>query len=121
MRGDDAPLQAVCRKWPGVDIVTPELPPEDMKRSIQLGLRQITEQFDPGPTDRWLVAPADLPTLGSGLINQLIDASGDSDQIVAPRFGQSPGHPVSFPWSLVPDVSQLDRDQGINRLVESHD
>jgi CTP:molybdopterin cytidylyltransferase MocA len=120
LRRRDVTLQKVCQRWMPIDVVTAEQDPEDMKRSIQLGLGFIAQRFEPAGSDRWMAAPADLPTLSSRLIDQVIEASRDSDQIVAPRFGKSNGHPVSFPWSLVPEVFQLGRDQGINRLVDRH-
>jgi CTP:molybdopterin cytidylyltransferase MocA len=120
LRQDDVELQAVCQRWTPVNIVIAKQDPEDMKRSIQLGLEWITRRFEPAGPDRWLVAPADLPTLRSWLIDRVIEASGQSDKIVVPRFGDSGGHPVSFPWSLVPEVFQLGPDQGINHLVERH-
>jgi molybdenum cofactor cytidylyltransferase len=85
-----------------------------------LGLASIAAQFKPNAADRWIVAPADLPTLGTKLINQLIAASIDTESIVVPRFGDRRGHPVSFPWSLAEAVSQLGVNQGINHLLESH-
>ena len=120
VRRDDLDLQEVCRRWESVDLVLPENDPEDMKRSIQHGLQHIADIFAPADPDRWMVAPADLPTLTAELINEVITASRDCDSIVVPRFGDRRGHPVSFPWSLVPDVFSLGNDQGINSLLSNH-
>ena len=119
VRSDDIELQEICQRWSTIDLVIPSHDPEDMKRSIQLGLRYIAVQFEPKISDRWIVAPADLPTLSTRLVNQLIEASRNSDAIVVPRFGDRRGHPVSFPWSLAGDVFELGSDQGINQLVEN--
>jgi len=117
VRKDDVQLQEACRQWPIADLVIPEDDPQDMKRSIQLGLQHIAAAYDPGESDRWMVAPADLPTLNSELINRVIEASRDSDSIVVPRFGERRGHPVAFPWSLMPEVFKLGAAQGINSLT----
>ena len=117
VRKDDVQLQKACRRWPNADLVIPEDDPPDMKKSIQLGLRHVADQCAPDARDRWMVAPADLPTLTSGLINQVIEANSRSDTVVVPRFGDRRGHPVSFPWSLVPDVFRLGAEQGINCLT----
>lgn len=120
VRRSDGELQTICRERECVDMVVPDADPEDMKRSIGWGLEHIQETFHPEPSDRWLVAPADLPTLGIDLINDVVRASRHSESIVVPRFGQRQGHPVSFPWRAVGDVWALEPDQGINHLVSAH-
>jgi molybdenum cofactor cytidylyltransferase len=117
VRKDDVQLQKACRRWPNADLVIPEEDPPDMKSSIQLGLQHIAAAYDPGESDRWMVAPADLPTLTAELVNRVIEASSDSDSVVVPRFGERRGHPVTFPWSLVPEVFKLCAAQGINSLT----
>ena len=117
VRKDDVPLQDACHRWPTSDLVIPENDPEDMKRSIQLGLQHIAAAYEPGESDRWMVAPADLPTLTSEVIDQVIEASGESDSVIVPRFGDRRGHPVTFPWCLVPDVFALGPEQGVNSLT----
>lgn len=120
VRKDDIALQDACRVLPQIELLLPQNDPEDMKRSIQLGLRQIATICKPQHADRWMVAPADLPTLSSGLINKVINAGRETESVVVPRFNGRRGHPVSFPWSLAPAVSKLSEDQGINSLVADH-
>ena len=119
VRKTDHQLQEACQPYPLLDVVIPETDPEDMKRSIGWGLQHIAESYQPVESDRWLVAPADLPTLSRELINQIIDVGADTDAIVVPRFGDRPGHPVSFPWRMADDVFALEPGQGINRIVQS--
>ncbi|MEO2016885.1 MAG: nucleotidyltransferase family protein [Fuerstiella sp.] len=120
VRKDDVQLQQACRQWPTSDLVIPEDDPEDMKRSIQLGLQHIAAAYAPDNSDRWMVAPADLPTLTSELINRLIEGSRDTEAVVVPRFGERRGHPVTFPWSVVPDVFNLGPEEGVNSLAAEH-
>lgn len=100
-----------------IDVVSPEVDPDDMKRSIQCGLEHVRQNYQPKSSDRWLVAPADLPTLGADLINQVVKASRGAESIVVPRFGGRQGHPVSFPWRMASNVDALRPNQGINTIV----
>ena len=55
VRQDHVALQEVCQRWPEIELLIPERDPEDMKRSIQIGLQHIAAHWDPGDSDRWLV------------------------------------------------------------------
>ena len=116
VRPDDAALSLVCRKWP-VEIVSPDRDPRDMKESIQFGLRHVSETYQPTNRDQWMVAPADLPGLSAGLINQLVAAAAGQAGVTAPRFGGRQGHPVLLPWALSAKVFSLPADAGLQRLL----
>ena len=119
VRRDDTELQrpAACA---GVDLVCPEFDPPDMRASVDQGLQWLGREAEPAPGDRWLLAPADLPTLSPSVIRQVAEASQCSDAIVAPRFGHRGGHPISLPWSLAGAVAQLPTGCGIDRLLRRH-
>ncbi len=116
-RPDDTLLHEVVRHFPNVDLVIPEESPADMKRSVSLGLLHL-ESETCSDHDRWLMAPADLPTMTPWLIDQVILKSRETNDIVVPKFEQRRGHPVSFPWSLSNQIDQLAAGQGINQLLE---
>ena len=118
VRSDDTELQSVGENWPRVEMVMPHHPPADMRSSVQLGLRQLRAVASPTAGDRWLVAPADLPTLGHELIDDVVTAGRHATGVIVPRFGERRGHPVSFPWSMVDRVFELPADRGINSLIE---
>ena len=120
VRRDDFQLQKACHLWPDCDLVVPPDDPPDMKRSVQLGLQHIAATYSPDAGDRWMVAPADLPTLSSELIDRMVSASRNTDAILVPRFGDRRGHPVSFPWSMMSEVFELGTEQGINSLLTDH-
>jgi molybdenum cofactor cytidylyltransferase len=120
VRGDNTELQTIVGRWPAVDVLVPNEQPDDMKRSIQLGLDWVADHCEPAAADRWITAPADLPTLSTPLIDRLIESGRASDQILAPRFGGRSGHPVCFPWALVPEVFRLGASEGLNRLLAEH-
>lgn len=120
LRRDDVTLSKVCEKWP-VEIVRADRAPRDMKESIQLGLRRVVEVHEPTGRDRWMVAPADLPQLDAGLINQLIAAAASQPGVTVPRFGGRQGHPVLLPWGLSADVFALGADEGLDRVLEKQE
>lgn len=116
-RPDDRALHDLLRRRTDVELVVPDVAPADMKRSVRIGLDHLAAS-NPVALDRWLIAPADMPTLRSDLINRVIDESREIEAIVVPRFGQRRGHPVSFPWSLAEQMDRLGADEGINRLLD---
>jgi molybdenum cofactor cytidylyltransferase len=118
-RPDDDPLHEAVRRFPRVDLVIADQAPRDMKRSVEIGLQYFRSETI-GPGDRWLLAPADLPTLTARLIDRVIEAGRETRGIVVPTFDRRRGHPVSFPWSLADQVERLGDDQGINQLLEQH-
>ena len=116
-RQDDAPLHQVVRSFSNIELVIPDETPADMKRSVLLALQHLEADL-PRDLDRWLLAPADLPTIESSLIDQVIARSRETSAIVVPKFAGRRGHPVSFPWSLSGQVGRLADNEGINRLLE---
>lgn len=117
VRRDDIELQNACRSLP-VEVVTPDDDPVDMKASIQVGMRHLEDRFHPAPSDRCFIAPADLPTISSDVIDALANAAADTSAIVVPIYGKKQSHPVLLPWSSTQEVFDLEADQGINRIVE---
>lgn len=63
-----------------------------------------------------MVAPADLPTLNSTLINRILTADNDH-AVVAPRFGDRQGHPVLLSWRLADAMLKLPEDAGLDALL----
>lgn len=119
-RKDDRALHKAIGRWPSVELLVPDEDPPEMKHSVRFGLHFIQATRQPVASDRWLIAPSDLPSITGEVIGSVIDASQSTDQIVVPRFGEKSGHPVSLPWSLVPHVDTLPPDQGINYLIDQH-
>lgn len=133
VRRDDVALQATCRAWSQVDLILPDTDPPDMRHSVQSGIEYFTEIFRAtlfrvtlqgsdargGKEPRLLIAPADLPTLNSRLIDAVIDHSRHSNSIVVPRFAGRTGHPISIPWSLAGHINSLPDNVGINQLLAS--
>ena len=119
IRSDDVELSHACERWP-VDTALAEDPPRDMKASIQIGLRHLESQYQPTTGDRCFIAPADLPTLSSKIIDRLIHEDSDSSTIVVPQFGDRQGHPTLLPWPMTEEIFHLGDDEGVDRLVARH-
>jgi molybdenum cofactor cytidylyltransferase len=120
VRADDSELQRVCRNWKRVELVCPPLAPRDMKESIQRGIEFLSNSDDCIEINRWFVAPADMPTLNSRIINRLIEASANRAAIVIPRFAGRRGHPISLPWKLAKQISTLSENDGIDCLLRDN-
>lgn len=120
VRLDDLDLQKDCRQWPNIDLIIPQVAPQDMKESIRLGLEFFMTKHGPSELDRWMVAPADMPTLNPLLINMVIEKAQSCCDIVIPRFDGRRGHPISLPWKLAAQVGELPSNQGLDRLFANY-
>jgi molybdenum cofactor cytidylyltransferase len=113
---DDRELQQVCLQHE-VSVVVPDEPPEDMKRSVLFGLNFVARCFQPQPVDALLLAPADMPSITSTLIDQLLAQHNPAQpRLLAPEVEGRRGHPLLVPWPASAEISRLDSEQGINAL-----
>jgi molybdenum cofactor cytidylyltransferase len=103
-----------------IDVVVPEIPPPDMKASLQAGLDHLRNTSAPADNDAFLVAPADLPHLSTEIIDRLIDhhRANPRDVILTPMISGKRGHPVLLPWPLAAEVFRLPADEGLKAIVE---
>ena len=115
VRADDALLVQACRRW-NVSVVQPSVDPRDMKESIQHGLRFLQKR-GPSAFNHFMVAPADLPTISSQIIDRLIETDANESEIVVPVFGTKAAHPVRLPWHLSEEIFQLGENEGLDRVV----
>ncbi|PQO26212.1 hypothetical protein C5Y96_22505 [Blastopirellula marina] len=113
-------LQKLLQVLP-VHIVLADPRPVDMKGSIQVALRMIQEPFEPTSDDTWLIAPADMPTLSTATIDQVLKVAANMPgQIVRPSSGGKHGHPALFPWKLTEEVFNLAEHEGLNVLAQRY-
>jgi len=115
---DKSGVIEACKNLPAHIVFADE--PPDMTASIQAGLKYIIKHKNPSPNDSFLIAPADLPTLSSQLINRVLAFDPNFSQIVVPIFGGKRGHPVLFPWRFYNDVFRLPIDAGVNQILEKN-
>ena len=120
VRPDDAALIQEVRTA-GAEVVIPAMAPEEMRQSVECGLRHVHSTAQTaGEWDGWVLVPADHPTLNPAVIRELIAVWSESpQQIAVPVFGGRRGHPTIFPWSMVPEVLALPAERGLNQLLRS--
>jgi molybdenum cofactor cytidylyltransferase len=121
IRADDADLAAAVASLavPNLELVRPEIPPPDMKASIQAALRHFADNYSPESSDCFLVAPADMPRLSPAIIRAVCrEYIHQPGKIVVPVVDGRRGHPVLFPWSMAGAVLSLPVDAGLNILVD---
>lgn len=100
----------------------PDTDPTDMKASIQHGLTTIANELQPTDSDRWMIAPADIPQLSHRVIDCLLAAqTNKTSEVVVPMFGDHPSHPVLLPWKLAAHVASLGEHEGLKDLIEKQD
>ena len=117
LRRDDPSLADVCRRWP-VHLVRPEIAPVDMKASLLSGLDFIRTKWMPDALDRVLIAPSDLPTLSTSVIDGLCRCAAGEQKIIVPNFDGKRGHPISIPWGMTEQTHHIPEDRGLDELLE---
>lgn len=121
----DRELADLARRAGG-EVVQPALAPPEMKDSVRVALDYVKQTHQPAPTDAWLMAPADMPSIEAATIDRLIQAYADgveqgrAEPIYVPTGAGKRGHPVLFAWSLADEVARLADDEGLNALATRH-
>lgn len=104
----------------GVDVLIPEIPPAEMRVSVELLLDHLMEKKAPATTDGWLLIPADHPIVEQSVLSRLINAWLSSpEEMAVPCYQGRRGHPAIFPWLAAKLISEIPVGQGINWLVRS--
>ena len=116
----DSAVVDLCRGF-DIDLVLPPEDPVDMKASVGLGLSHIQETWSIDETDKWMLAPADLPGLRHNIIDRVVEASLGSARIVAARYGDRRGHPILLPWRTVSEVFALAENEGVDQILGRHE
>lgn len=121
VRADDVDLQSELRSL-DCEIVRASSDPPEMRDSVELLIRHLTETVTPNSNDHWLLIPADHPFVEKETIQLLVDRSRLlPEQIILPTLRGRRGHPTLFPWSISREVSQIPHDKGLNWLVRRDD
>lgn len=71
------------------------------------------------PIHSLTIALADMPHLSPASL-QALRAAQSGLEIVRPLYQGQPGHPVSFPADLLPELASLSGEQGAQRIVALH-
>lgn len=116
---DDLELARVAREA-GAEVVTPSIPPFDMRASVRAALEYLIDTEHPASDDAWLLAPADMPQLDARVIRALLEAAPQHPgAILVPTHDGQRGHPVLFRFSMSEAVRSLSELEGVNQLLAS--
>ena len=85
-----------------------------MGNSLAFAARQVSDRYD-----AVLVVLADQCALTPEDLNRLVDTYQQQRAIVCSYYDQRRGVPAIFPRSALPDLQQLDGDQGARTLLRS--
>jgi molybdenum cofactor cytidylyltransferase len=111
-------LEAPARAEGAHVLILPE-ETADMRATVEHGLRWLEAVFHPRPEERWLLAPADHPTLDSAIVRHLLQARAASAtaSIVVPTFQGKRGHPTLIDWKHVEPMRALPAGEGLNAYL----
>ncbi len=72
--------------------------------------------------DGVLVCLGDLPYLTPEMVEPVVRRfeAMKGRSIVAPQYQGRQGHPVLFPWSILPQLTRLDGDQGAKPILKAN-
>lgn len=90
----------------------------DMRASVIALLDVVEREESPGPSDGWLLAPADHPLLEPAVIAGLLAArQAGQTEILTPVHAGRRGHPTYLSWDLARRVASIPAGEGVNRLL----
>jgi molybdenum cofactor cytidylyltransferase len=99
----------------GAHVLVLDVDTADMRATVEIGLRWAAEQFRPEPSDRWLLAPADHPTVSADVVRSVLRSANHADWLITvPTHGGRRGHPTLIRWSLVEGLKNLPPGRGLN-------
>jgi molybdenum cofactor cytidylyltransferase len=96
-------------------LLLPEETP-DMRATVERGLAWIEQAWRPDPEDRWLLLPADHPTLDGQVVAELLHAQAGRPErgVAIPTYQGKRGHPALVAWRHVADLRALPAGVGLN-------
>ncbi len=113
--GPHVPELAALARAENAHVLLLEEETPDMRATVERGLAWLEERFRPTDEDRWLLLPADHPTLDSSVVRQLLEARAAADRsIVIPTCAGRRGHPVLIDWGHVQAIRALPAGRGLN-------
>jgi molybdenum cofactor cytidylyltransferase len=124
VRGDDIETAQLASSV-GAEVVQTATPPQDMRESVEVGLRFLLETKEPQRDDAWLLCPADCvgvsESITQALVRHWLNTPVDSSDVVVPEYQNRRGHPALFSWALVEKLFRLDKNLGVNALLRDPD
>ncbi|HEX5270984.1 MAG TPA: NTP transferase domain-containing protein [Gemmataceae bacterium] len=116
--GPHVPQLAPLAQSAGAHVLQLAQETPDMRATVEAGLLWLEERFRPRPDDRWLLVPADHPTLDPQVIRLLLDHRDGS--IIVPTYDGRRGHPTVIEWKHVAGMRALPAGTGLNVYLRQH-
>jgi molybdenum cofactor cytidylyltransferase len=118
-----APELAVIAESAGAEVCPLDRDTPDMRATVEAGLRWIEERHHPAADQRWLLTPADHPTLDPSLVRRLLDTARDHPErsIFLPVHEGRRGHPTLIAWKHVAGLRAHAHGVGINAYLRLHE
>ncbi len=94
----------------------------DMRATVEHGLTWLEEHFHPQPDDRWLLIPADHPTLDDAVVCRILAArhACATCSIVIPTYEGKRGHPALIDWKHAAGIRAFPQGAGLNVYLRQH-
>lgn len=100
-----------------VPVVESALSEKGISYSIRAGIATVEPLC---PTDYLVFVLADQPWLTSESIHKLLDAAQTNCMAATAAFGDLDGSPTLFSAAWIPELKQLEGDQGGRRILKKH-
>ncbi len=93
-----------------------------MRATVEHGLRFLEKRLHPAAEDRWLLVPADHPTLDAAVVRCLLEvqAATPDASLVVPTFQGRRGHPTLIAWHHLAGIRALESGLGLNAYLRQH-
>jgi molybdenum cofactor cytidylyltransferase len=115
---DEGPSVARLALASGAEVVSPSVRPAEMRHSIEVGLKTLTQTTPPSHV---VLAPGDAAGITPAIVAQVLEVSTrHPEKIVVPRSQARRGHPLVLPWNVASQIQSLPKGQGVNALVARH-
>jgi molybdenum cofactor cytidylyltransferase len=117
--GPHVPELVALARRAGAEILLLTEQTDDMRATVEHGLRWLEEHRLPREDDAWLLVPADHPTVNPGVIRQIVEArtANPGAAIIIPTFQGRRGHPVLFAWNNVAGIRAFPKGKGLNAYI----
>ncbi len=106
----------------GADVCVLPSDTDEMRFSVEHGLRWFEANDRPAADDAWFLIPGDHPAVEVETIQRLIHARHElpGSSIWLPTYGGRRGHPALISWRHVTGIRELSSGNGINFYLRQH-
>ena len=119
IRDEDRAVSEVLRDNAATVVRVPGT--EDMRQTIECGIRYLEQHCQPDDRDALLIVPGDCAAVRQDVVLRVMSAYRDRPgSLVVPCHDGRRGHPLAVPWAWRQAVYSLPRGKGLNYLLQLH-